>query len=373
MRRLATLLAALAVAAVVAGCGATASPPAPPRPAAQQFLDRYVDGDGRVVRRDQGGDTVSEGQAYAMLLAAASGDERRFDRVWRWTRAHLQRGDGLLAWHWRDGRVVDRQPAADADLDAARALQTAARRFGRPALRRAAQRMAAAILRRETAGGRLVAGPWARRERVLNPSYWSPVAARALARLGDARQWERLRRRDIAAARTLVDGGRRLPPDWARAGPAAAAGAASAGAGSAAAGSARAASAPAASVRATGPPGDPAAGGRATYGFDAVRLPVRFAESCDPAARRVAASLWPRLRGGDPAILPRDLDGRGAPGATRTAVALVGAAAAAHAAGDTAAHDRLLVQAEALDREHPTYFGAAWVALGRTLLARRCT
>jgi len=351
VRRLAALLAALAVVAVVAGCGATASSPAPPRPAAERFLDRYVDGDGRVVRRDQGGDTVSEGQAYAMLLAAATGDERRFDRVWRWTRVHLQRGDGLLAWHWRDGRVIDRQPAADADLDAARALQTAARRFGRPALRRAAQRMAAAILGRETAGGRLVAGPWARRERVLNPSYWSPVTARALARLGHARQWQWLRRRDIAAARALVDGGRRLPPDWARAGPAAPAGIAS--------------------VRAAGPPGNPVAPAR--YGFDAVRLPVRFAESCDPAARRVAASLWPRLRGGDPAILPRELDGRGAPGATRTAVALVGAAAAAHAAGDTAAHDRLLVQAEALDREHQTYFGAAWVALGRTLLARRCT
>ncbi|MEZ5122580.1 MAG: glycosyl hydrolase family 8 [Solirubrobacterales bacterium] len=373
MRRLATLLAALAVAAVVAGCGATASPPAPPRPAAQQFLDRYVDGDGRVVRRDQGGDTVSEGQAYAMLLAAASGDERRFDRVWRWTRAHLQRGDGLLAWHWRDGRVVDRQPAADADLDAARALQTAARRFGRPALRRAAQRMAAAILRRETAGGRLVAGPWARRERVLNPSYWSPVAARALARLGDARQWERLRRRDIAAARTLVDGGRRLPPDWARAGPAAAAGAASAGAGSAAAGSARAASAPAASVRATGPPATPPRVGGPRTASTPSACP---SASPSPATRPPGAS--PRRSGhgcaaGTRRSFPARLDGRGAPGATRTAVALVGAAAAAHAAGDTAAHDRLLVQAEALDREHPTYFGAAWVALGRTLLARRCT
>ena len=50
--------------------------------AAQHFLDRYVDPDGRVVRIDQGGDTVGEGQAYGMLLAAAIGDSHRFDTIW---------------------------------------------------------------------------------------------------------------------------------------------------------------------------------------------------------------------------------------------------------------------------------------------------
>ena len=88
----------------------------------ERFLDRYVDDDGRVVRHDQGGDTVSEGQAYAMLLAVAADDRDRFAQVWDWTRAHLQRGDGLLAWRWAGGRVVDDEPATDADLDAARAL-----------------------------------------------------------------------------------------------------------------------------------------------------------------------------------------------------------------------------------------------------------
>src|SRR5207237_725785 len=51
---------------------------------AERFMRRYVDADGRVVRRDQGGDTVSEGQAYAMLLAVALDDRARFDRVWDW-------------------------------------------------------------------------------------------------------------------------------------------------------------------------------------------------------------------------------------------------------------------------------------------------
>nr|WP_235733865.1 glycosyl hydrolase family 8 [Mycolicibacterium austroafricanum] len=36
------------------------------------MLSRYVESDGRVVRHDEGGDVVSEGQAYGMLIAAAS-------------------------------------------------------------------------------------------------------------------------------------------------------------------------------------------------------------------------------------------------------------------------------------------------------------
>ena len=47
---------------------------------------------------------------------------------------------------------------------------------------------------------------------------------------------------------------------------------------------------------------------------------------------------------------------------------LVAAAAAAGAGGDTAGRDALLDRAAAQDDAVPTYYGAAWVALGRTLL-----
>jgi hypothetical protein len=52
--------------------------------------------------------------------------------------------------------------------------------------------------------------------------------------------------------------------------------------------------------------------------------------------------------------------------------ALVAAAAAAHAAGDDGARDDLLGRAGALDREHPSYYGAAWTALGRSMLLGGC-
>jgi lysyl-tRNA synthetase class 2 len=44
------------------------------------------------------------------------------------------------------------------------------------------------------------------------------------------------------------------------------------------------------------------------------------------------------------------------------------AQAAAKAAGDDASEAELLDAAEALDRRRPTYFGSAWVALGRLML-----
>jgi endoglucanase len=58
-------------------------------------------------------------------------------------------------------------------------------------------------------------------------------------------------------------------------------------------------------------------------------------------------------------------------GVTTHPVVLVAAAAAAGAAGQTADRDRLLDAAEALDRQSPTYYGAAWVALGRIMLTTK--
>jgi endo-1,4-beta-D-glucanase Y len=297
------------------------------RSAGDRFLDRYMDRDGRVVRRDQGGDTVSEGQAYAMLIALALDDRTRFDRAWSWSRRHLVERDGLMSWRWHAGRVVGPGPAADADLDAARALVLAGRRFHNVGYKRAGVRMARALLAEETVrGGRslvLVAGPWARRAPYpIDPSYFSPRAYSDLGRATRDRRFAQLAQSSWTIVKRLTRGGRSLPSDWAaleRSG----------------------------SVHPAPAPGGGAPSG---YGFDAVRVPARFATSCDPGDRQLAAAMWPLVRGGA--------------GGTHPA-ALAGAAAAAFAAGDRAASDGLLGRAEALDRSAPTYYGAAWVALAR--------
>jgi len=93
-RRGSRLIRAVVVAVGIAlcfavGCGGNSSPvrsSSKPQKkaesAGQRFLARYVTSDGRVSRIDQGGDTVGEGQAYGMLIAAAIGDSKRFDSIW---------------------------------------------------------------------------------------------------------------------------------------------------------------------------------------------------------------------------------------------------------------------------------------------------
>jgi endoglucanase len=313
-----------------------------------RFFADYVDADGRVVRHDQGGDTVSEGQAYAMLLAVAANDRSRFGRVWRWTQDNLQRDDGLLSYHWDGGRVVDENSATDADLDAARALLTAARRFHDAVYRRDAVRIGRAVLAQEVVSrnGRLylVAGPWARRPpNVVNPSYFAPQTWRELASAMHDGRWTRLVSTARRVVTTFVRSG--LPPDWATIG-------ANGG------------------LAASGPPDD--AGAAPAYGADAQRLPLRYAETCDPRDARVAASLWPLLRrsSDEGAALAYGLDGRVATGGSHALGALAAAASAA-AAGDVRSARALVERAERLNDASPTYYGSAWVALGRMLLTSR--
>jgi endoglucanase len=317
--------------------------------AALYFLDHYELRSGRVARWDQGGDTVSEGEAYAMLLSVAAGDRRRFDAAWEWTRIHLLQPDGLMAWHWANGAITSSQPAADADVDAAYALELAATRFHEQSDLAAAAAMAAAIAGNETVGAPsgpvLVAGPWAvGPPAYVNPSYASPSELAALAQLpGEAQTFAAL----ATGTRALVGevlGSAALPPDW---------------------------------VQLTNTaPADVTPQGSVTddrYGFDAVRIPVRWAGSCAAADRRAAAALWPVLG-------PAALHGRATVelglrrgeiqerGAVKSPVGLVAAAASGWASRHRSEALGLLFRAEVLDHAHPTYYSSAWVALGRVFL-----
>ncbi len=312
--------------------------------AGRRFLDRYLADDGRIVRRDQGGDTVSEGQAYGMLVAVALSDRTRFDAIWNWTRTNLQRSDHLLSWRWDHGRVADSMPATDADVDAAHALVLAATRFHDPSYASAALAMAAGVVDHEvvagTAGAVAVAGPWAVDGRWVNPSYADPVADAALAALTGDATWNEL---DDAARRIAIGSrnGTDLAPDWAVLEPE--------------------------SIRAHGPP----SGGPARHGYDAARVAIRFAIDCDPTGRAIAADMVDEYRdaevaGGVPAAVI-SLDGRptvdhGHP------VMTVAFAAATEANGDRAGAADLLDRAEAQADAAPGYYGDAWVALGRLWL-----
>jgi endoglucanase len=309
-----------------------------PQATVDAFFGRYVLANGRVERADDGGDTVSEGQAYALLMSAAVGNRRDFMSVWTWTEQHLLLPDGLLAWHWAGGRVVGSQPATDADLGAAAALLTAAPRFGDPNLLAAGRRLASAVLAHEVGpsheGPTLVAGPWALTStEYVDPSYLAPAEIGEVASVIGGRWWSIASTADTQLQLLTANGN--LPADWAVIGsdhrihPAAA-------------------------------PGTPA-GRPARFGFDAVRAPIWMAVSCSAPLRAAAAGLRPALgRGHDEVEL--NLGGHPSPG-VKSPLGFLAVAGADWAAGDQGAAWTELEQAARADHAHPTYYAAAWVAL----------
>ncbi len=333
----------LAGCCALTACGGNSTERSEPQPllvglarqAAADFLERYVDPDGRVVRRDQGDDTVSEGQSYGLLLAQVAERPDIEQRISQWTQ-RLRRPDGLLSFlAGSDGAVLDPQAASDGDLVVAWAWRRSGSGPAGP--------LAEAVLRQEVVergGMRLLsAGPWATGEpATLNPSYWVLPAYEILAR--EDPSWQGLAKDSARALDRLTGSGALLPPDWARA--------------------------DGAELSPTAAPSGAVPEPR--YGLDAQRTVVWLAASCDPNARGAASGWWPLLQ--DPArskALALSLDGRVLDGSEHP-LPLVAAAAAAHAAGAPQDRDRLLDRAAAQDRRVPTYYGAAWVALGRALL-----
>lgn len=324
--------------------------PAPPGAAtaqAERFLEQYVSTSGRVVRHDQGGDTVSEGQAWALLLAVALEDQDRAVAIVEWTEAHLARADGLLAWRWADGAVVDDHPASDADLVWAWGLDLAAETFGRPTWGARAtatlDALAATSMVPTPAGPLLAAGPWATAweddAAVINPSYLWPTALRWAAEhesafAGTAAATHALLERLVADDTPLV-------PDWTRVDDR---------------GEPTAMGAPAT-------PSDPP-----LHGLDAVRTWIWLAADCDPEVRALAAAASGRFASRpEDVVAVHDLEGTPRVDWQHTAT-LAGAAAVAHAAGDASTARARMDAAVALDREHPSYYGAAVTALAQLLL-----
>ncbi|NIJ06087.1 glycosyl hydrolase family 8 [Frigoribacterium faeni] len=306
----------------------------------EDFLDEWVDDDGRVVRRDQGDDTVSEGQAYGMLVAVGTGDEDRFAAVWDWTKEELVRPDGLLAWRWADGAVVDDMPASDADVDAARALVLAGRAFDRPEWTAEGVQLGSVVLDEMTAvtdvGRILLPGPWAAGSAPwsYNPSYAAPAAFAQLGEASGDPRWAELEQGSRAVTTNVLTA-TALPSDWAQ-------------------------------VQQDGTvvplPSADGSAGTVQYSYDAGRLALRYAESCDPVDVALSARLAPVLQRYPELPMQLDLGGQSL-GDDQSPLAYAARAAALASAGDPDAAAADLARSDALAQSTPTYYGAAWAAL----------
>jgi hypothetical protein len=185
----------------------------------------------------------------------------------------------------------------------------------------------------------LVAGNWATPlPALLNAGYFNPRANQELFEASADQKWQEINRTQRVLGWQLSGNGL-LPPDWALVNQAGYA-----------------------------MPSGPPAGGPPAFGLDAVRLPIRFAESCNSDDRAMAASMRKAFGASKDIPAIRNLDGS-VLGDWQHPVTFVGAAATDHAAGDDDAAAKRLDEAAALQQQYPTYYGAVWVALGRIMLA----
>lgn len=219
----------LCLVAALAGGGPADGSPADAQDAAQWALyrSRFVTDDGRVV--DTGNQRVShtEGQGFALLFAEAFGDRETFDRLWEWTRTHLQRPDSaLFAWRWDPADpknpVADPNNASDGDILIAWALARAGETWREPHYRDEARRIVTDIRARllSAVARRLVLLPgrdgFVRDDgsAILNPSYYVYPALPAFDRLVPSYEWDRLRQDGLGLLDKARFGKWRLPSDW---------------------------------------------------------------------------------------------------------------------------------------------------------------
>lgn len=104
------------------------------------FVDRFVQADGRVIDITFEAKSTSEGQAYGLFFALVANQRAQFDILLKWTSDNLaggQLGNKLPSWLWAlrdDGSwgVKDENSGTDADLWIAYTLLEAARLWKAP-------------------------------------------------------------------------------------------------------------------------------------------------------------------------------------------------------------------------------------------------
>jgi endoglucanase len=171
------------------------------------FVERFVQADGRVIDVTFERKSTSEGQSYGLFFALVANDRARFDSILKWTSDNLaagQLGKKLPAWLWGlrdDGSwgVKDGNAASDADLWIAYSLLEAARLWQAPDYADTGHKLLALIRRHEiaqagSAGPVLLPGPvgfqldkgrfW------LNPSYYPDFMFRYLAAVDPKGPWQ---------------------------------------------------------------------------------------------------------------------------------------------------------------------------------------
>ena len=183
-----------------------------------ESIQRYASSTGLVESRPGG--TVSESQAYGLIMAAGMDDKVQFDKMWGWASSSIQRSDGTFSWLWEDGQVRDPNAATDADQDIAYALIQAYERWGDEQYRTDALRVLDGMWNELTwlSGGvrYVTGGNWAKSDPsgiVINPSYLSPYLYTVFTEFDTRHDWNSLVSSSYLAL-NKCRGIANLPQDW---------------------------------------------------------------------------------------------------------------------------------------------------------------
>jgi len=203
----------------------------------EQYKKDYLEpGTLRVLDKQKGFITTSEGESYAMLRSVWLDDKATFDASWQWTKDNLQRDDKLFSWLFGqkpDGSfgVLDENgghnSASDADIDIALALIFASSRWNQSDYLGDAHVILDAIWEHEVVEVQgepyLVANnveKVAPRTMVINPSYFAPYAFRIFAEIDNDHPWLKLVDTSYVVLEKSIElpldkaESANIPPDW---------------------------------------------------------------------------------------------------------------------------------------------------------------
>lgn len=193
----------------------------------QQYKQRFVTAEGRVVDSGNNGISHSEGQGYGMLLAQAYDDQQSFAAMWQWARKSLGRHDlPLFAWKYdpqHKPAVADNNNASDGDILIAWALLNAGRKWHNSNYLNASRRIRAAVLDNmvHEYAGHLVLLPGlngfdGNGYIDINLSYWVMPALVDFAQTDNQPRWQQLVDSGVQLLALAKFGDAQLPSDWLR-------------------------------------------------------------------------------------------------------------------------------------------------------------
>jgi endoglucanase len=195
----------------------------------ESFVQTYMSPQGRIRDTGNANASHSEGQGYAMLVAATLGDAPRFQQLLAWTLAHLpKRADGLLSWLWRPnpdgvtGKIADPNNASDGDILIAWALLRAEALWpgnGYGALSASLRQAVAKTVVVQHKNGLHMLLPAAAGfvhppKHTLNLSYWIFPAFTAFAAIDPTGPWAALNKSGAVFLSRARFGTTKLVPNW---------------------------------------------------------------------------------------------------------------------------------------------------------------